>query len=122
MSKNTEKDEIKTEDLLDEIDNAEQTSDFTLMFNSPFEYEGRTFNSLNFDFSKLTGKDYLAIEDEMARHGKIVLSARLSGEFLSIMSAKACTEPIGVDCIEAMPIKKFEQLRNAARNFFNTAD
>lgn len=122
MSKKDEKDEIKTDDLLDEIDNAEQPSDFTLMFNSPFEFEDKIFNSMNFDFSKLTGKDFLDIEDEMARHGKIVLSARLSGEFLSIMCAKACTEPIGVDCIKAMPIKKFEQLRNAARNFFNAAD
>ena len=116
------KDEIKTADLVEEIDNAQQNSDFTLMFHAPFSYEDKTFNKLSFDFSKLTGKDFLDIEDEMARHGKIILSARLSGEFLAIMCAKACTEPIGVDCLQAMPIKKFEQLRNAARNFFNTAD
>ncbi len=116
------KDEIKIDDLLEGIDNEEQASDFTMMFNKPFSFEDKTFNKLSFDFSKLTGKDFLDIEDEMARHGKIILSARLSGEFLAIMCAKACTEPIGVDCLQAMPIKKFEQLRNAARNFFNTAD
>lgn len=117
-----EKDEMMTEDLVKEIDNSEQGSDFTLMLNKPLTYEDKTFNSLHFDFNSLTGKDFLDIEDEMARKGKILLSARLSGDFLTIMCTKACIEPVDVDYIRALPIKKFEELRNAARNFFNTAD
>ena len=116
------KDEMLTEDLVNEIDNETQSNDFTLNLNKPVTYEDKTYNSLHFDFSVLTGKDFLDIEDEMARHGKIVLSARLSGEFLTIMSAKACKEPIDKNYLEALPIKKFEELRNAARNFFNTAE
>lgn len=114
--------EMKTNDLVKKIDNAKQSGEFTLLFNKPISYEKYTYNSLHFDFGSLTGVDFEAIEEEMAQHGKIVISARLSGEFLRIMCVKACKEQVNSDFIRALPIKKYEQLRNAARNFFNTPD
>ena len=36
------------------------------VFTKPFEWEGKKYGSLKFNFDKLTGKDTLAIERELA--------------------------------------------------------
>lgn len=86
-------------------------------FKEPFEYEGKTYEELSFDWGKLTGKDALAIENELSTLGKVFISPEFSAEYLIRMAAKACTEPIGTDVLSALPLREFNSIRSRARAF-----
>lgn len=94
-------------------------SEFTYVhkFKRPFEYQGETYNELTFDWDSLTGKDGLAIENEMQAIGKAVIVPQFSGEYLIRFAAKACVETIGADAFEYMRIGDYNKIRSAARSF-----
>lgn len=87
------------------------------IFRTPYAYEGRNYETLTFDFDKLTGNDALAIEEEMQANGKPVIVPTLSGDYLVRMAARACTERVGVDFFGALPIREYQVIRNKARSF-----
>ncbi|SHG90442.1 hypothetical protein [Tepidibacter thalassicus] len=84
-------------------------------FKKPFEYEGKKFETLNFYFDKLTGKDMIAIETEMQAMGEYALAPEISRGFQCRMAAKAGN--IGADALESMPLPEFNKITNAARDF-----
>lgn len=86
-------------------------------FSAPWTFEERTYDTLTFDFGKLTGNDDIAIEAELQALGKPVMVAEMSGEYLYRMAARACTEKIGADAIKAMPLRESRKIRNKARSF-----
>jgi len=86
-------------------------------FKQPFEYQGKIYKELIFDWDKLTGKDGLAIENELQILGKTVIVPQFSGEYLIRFAARACNEPIGSDAFEQMRIVDYNKIRSAARSF-----
>ena len=96
-------------------------SSYTHVFSNPFTYEGRTFERLTFDFSKLSGNDDLAIENELQALGKPVIVAEMSGDYQIRLAARACTEKLGVDVFMSMPLRDFHRIRNRARSFLLSA-
>lgn len=108
------------EEIQQEAANA-PTSSYTHTFSKPFTYEGRTFEHLAFDFSKLSGNDDLAIENELQALGKPVVVAEMSGDYQIRLAARACTEKLGVDVLMAMPLRDFHRIRNRARSFLLSA-
>ncbi len=83
----------------------------------PFEYEGKTYETLTFDWGSLTGDDSLAIEAEMQAMGKPVIVPTFSGEYLIRMAARACTPRLGSDVLGKMPISEYNRIRSKARSF-----
>lgn len=61
---------------------------YTHVFKKPFEFEGKTYDKLTFDFEGLLGSDMIAVENEMAAVGEYVLSPEISTSFLSKMAAR----------------------------------
>lgn len=90
---------------------------YTHKFRKPFEYQGKTYNELTFEWDKLTGKDGLAIENELQQLGKALIAPAFSGEYLIRLAARACTVPLGADAFEIMPIADYNKIRSAARSF-----
>jgi hypothetical protein len=86
-------------------------------FRKPFEWEGKEYKSLTFDFDKLTGEDSLSIEAELQAKGISVLVPAFSGHFLIRMAARVCNERLGVDAFQKMPMREFLRIRTKARNF-----
>ncbi|MCF8018318.1 MAG: phage tail assembly protein [Vallitaleaceae bacterium] len=84
-------------------------------FNKPFECEGKKFETLNFYFNKLTGRDMIAIEAEMQAMGEYALAPEISRGFQCRMAAKAAN--IGTDVLEGMPLPEFNKITNAARDY-----
>ncbi|MBU5438307.1 phage tail assembly protein [Tissierella sp. MSJ-40] len=84
-------------------------------FKKPFEFEGKKFETLNFYFDRLTGKDMISIETEMQEMGEYALAPEISRGFQCRMAAKA--GGIGADVLESMPLVEFNKITNAARNF-----
>lgn len=90
---------------------------YTHTFKNPFHYQGKSYDSLSFDFGRLTGNDGLSIENEMQALGKPVIVPTFSGEYLVRMAARACSEPIGSDAFGYMPLSDYNKIRSAARSF-----
>lgn len=100
------------------------TGTYTHAFKRPFVYEGRTVESLTFDWDTLTGNDSLAIERELRVKGVTLVVPAYTGEYLVGMAARACTDRteegkrfVGADMIRAMPLGDFQAVTNRARNF-----
>lgn len=92
------------------------------VFKKPFEWEGKVYGSLAFDFESLTGRDTLAVERELAAKNIIPVVRSLSLPFQMLIAVRASTEPIGTDMLEALPIKDFEKIMNRVRIFFISAE
>lgn len=88
---------------------------YTHTFKKPFEYAGETYTTLTFDFEKMTGRDMVSIETEMQMNNEYCLAPEVSRSFQAKMAAKAAG--IGSDVLDAMPIKDFNCITNAARSF-----
>lgn len=88
---------------------------YTHTFKKPFEYEGKTYEELTFDFEHLKGRDMVAIENEMQGASEYALAPEISTSFQSKMAARAAE--IGSDVLEAMPLKDFNKITGAARRF-----
>ena len=93
-------------------------------FRKPFQYQGAEHTQLRFDFGSLTGADYIAIENDMIRHGKTLVSPEFSGDFLCGMAVRACTNRDGngirlLDnkAMKSMPIRDFQTICKKARSF-----
>ena len=83
----------------------------------PLEYNKKTYTELRFDWDSVTGRDSLAIEDELAELGKFLVLEEYNGHYLIRLAAKACTENIGFDAFELMHIHDYRKARRAARSF-----
>ncbi len=120
----TNSEAINTTEETDVITSVEKstTEKFTHVFKNPVKYQELDIDVLSFDFSKLTGADALAIENEMQQLGMTAVVPALSSEFLIRMAAKACTQPIGSDIFVKMGIYDFNKIKSAARSFLLSSE
>ena len=95
---------------------------YTHNFRAPFVYMGKTYTELRFDWDGLTGRDGLDIEAELQAIGTPVLAPEFSGGYQIRLAARACTESIGSDAFELMPLSACNRIRRAARSFLLTAE
>lgn len=95
---------------------------YTHKLQKPLDYEGKHYESLTFNWGKLTGNDSLAIEAELTSLNQPVIIPSMSAGYLIRMACRACTEPIGVDVIGAMSIRDYNTIRTKARNFLLRSD
>lgn len=101
--------------------NQEAPGVFRLEFQRPFTFEGKTYESLSFDFGGLTGSDGLAVENELTMLGKTVAIRELSSEYQIRIAARACTESISADMLRAMPLRDCNRVLNKVRGFLLNA-
>jgi len=90
---------------------------YTIELKEPFTYESRTYDKLTLNCAKLTGKDSLAIENEMSMLGKGLIAPEFSGEYMSRMAVRACEENIPLNALEALPLYEFNRIRAKMRSF-----
>lgn len=99
------------------------------VFGEPFHFQNLTFERLDFDWARLTGRDSLAIEEEiLIRKRKTVVDAKYSTDYLCGMAVRACTsksvegKPFNVFAMEALPLGVFRKICESARNFLIIAE
>lgn len=86
-------------------------------FTKPYEWEGKTYEKLTFDFSKLRGKDVLAIMREIRMAGITVASRTFDVEYQYRYAAKCCDPKIGSDVIAGLPAQDFERICTRVQRF-----
>ena len=89
--------------------------EYTHRFKKPFEWEGQRYETIKFDFTRLTGRDMNAIEREMQAVGESAYTAETSKVYQCRIAARAAK--ILPDVLEAMPVGDYHRITNAARNF-----
>ena len=91
---------------------------FNYQMKKPLHYNGKEYKELNFDFSTLTGRDSLDVENELMAQGKgAVVVAALNTEYIIRIAARACAEPIGSDAFLMMSLFDFNKIKDKTRNF-----
>ena len=90
---------------------------FTHIFPEPWEYEGKTYTELSFDFWSLSGQDCVSITDELVARGRTVVAPEFSQHYQMYFAIRACTVNLPSDALLAMPAKSFQKIVGAARNF-----
>lgn len=108
-------DERELEEARQEAEEKEDIYSYTHELKKEFEYEGKKYGKIHFDWGKLTGNDGLAIENEMQAMGTPVVIPSLSGGYLIRMAAKASGIPTNV--LLAIPIREYNRIRSEARSF-----
>ena len=79
----------------------------------PFEYEDKTYEEINFDFGKLTGKDAAAIEEELAAENHIIRFEIFDDKYLNLVAARA--GGIAENVLTALPMLEYMDIQSAAR-------
>jgi len=107
----------------EQADAAQDDADmFVFKFKKPFEYEGKTYTELKFDFNGLTGADSINIEAELQAKGVAIFAPAFSAPYLVRMCARACTEKVDYKFFESMKLKDYVTIRSKARNFLLSSE
>ena len=94
-----------------------------VILRKPINVLGTEYKELHFDYNSLTGKDSIAVEDEIEKTSRVtVITPALNLEYLIRISVRACTEPISRDDIVNMNLSDFNHIRSMARNFMLRSD
>jgi hypothetical protein len=88
---------------------------YTHAFRTPYTYEGKKYESITFDFTRLTGQDMIDTEIEMQDRGEFAISPEHSRLLQCYLASKAAN--IGSDVLATMPLNDFNRITNAARAF-----
>lgn len=124
-----EEDAADAEKAAEEAKNEPESGEYTHTFKKPFPWKGRMFDSLTFDWTSLSGKDHLEIENELLMKGRTLVSPAFNGDFLAGMAARACTERdeegkrvIEGEAIGKMTMTDFQIITRKARSFLLRAE
>lgn len=113
---------VVTDDQIEEELEETSAGRYVHVFSKPFQWEGKTYGQLVFNFENLTGRDTLAIERELAAKHIYMVVRALNLDFQMRVAARACESRIGIDMLEALPIRDFEKIMNRVRAFFAAAE
>ncbi|WP_113673755.1 phage tail assembly protein [Vallitalea guaymasensis] len=92
-----------------------KVANYTHKLREPFEYEGETYETLNFYFDDLTGKDFLNVEAEMGAEGEYAISPEVSRNLQYRLAARASN--VASDVIANLPLYEFNIITNECRYF-----
>ena len=122
--KTVQEDAAEAERVAEEAKQEQETGSYTHTFKTPFQWKGRTFESLPFDWAVLKGKDHLEIEQALLAKGRTLVSPAFTGDFLAGMAARACTERdengkrvIDGQAVVEMDMADFQAITRKARGF-----
>ena len=111
---------IDPEELEEAEQMAEEAKDklsYTHAFKKPVTFEEKTYEKLHFDWGKLTGKDGVAIEEELQAAGIALVIPSLSGPYLMRMASRASEEKVCSDFFASLPLRDYNRIRSEARSF-----
>lgn len=107
--------ELEAAMQLKEEDEIKRRSHVSVRLSKPMEYMGKTYVELTLAFDELAGRDMEAIDDELAAMNIIIVNPNISHKYHRILAAKAAGVPS--DMIELLPLRDYQRITAAARNF-----
>lgn len=93
-------------------------------FSRPLQWEGRTYETLTFQWNTLSGRDHLEIENGLLARGKTLVVPEYTGDYLCGMAVRACTERdekgrrvLPPAALQTLPLGDFLDVCGEARGF-----
>lgn len=93
-------------------------------FSRPLQWEGRTYESLTFQWDTLTGVDHMEIETGLLMRGKTLVVPEYTSDYLCGMAVRACTErdekgnrALTEMALKTLPLGDFLDICGEARSF-----
>lgn len=109
--------EAVEESVIDGLAVVSDNTTYVHTFDEPFEWEGKTYKDLTFNFGNLRGRDVLAIMQELRMRGIVLAVKTFDVDYQYRYAARCCEQPIGADMLLALPVKDFDRICNAAQRF-----
>lgn len=100
-----------------EIEVISDNTRYVHVFKEPFQWQGKEYDQLTFDFSSLRGKDVLAITQELRLRGIVLAMKTFDVDYQYRYAARCCQEKPGADMLLALPVKDFDAICNAVQRF-----
>lgn len=85
------------------------------VFSKPYEFEGKTYESLEFDLATLTGADISAAKKEFVATGSFSPLPATDSDFCAILLARLVKQPI--EFFAALPAREYCSLTQKVSNF-----
>ena len=86
-----------------------------IVFKSPFEFEGKSYDGLELNLDKLTGADVMQAEREFAALGNFAGLVDTNKTFQAMLAARSAGVP--VEFLQALPAKDFSRITIVVQNF-----
>ncbi len=100
------------------MEEADKNDDvFVMNLKTPFEWEGKKYERLTFNWTRLTGRDSIDVEREMTLRGRGSLLPEASSEFQMRIAARACMEGISFEGLRELPLNVSFAIQRKARGF-----
>lgn len=87
----------------------------TYTFAKPYEFEGKTFDKLEFDLEGMTGADFAAAKKQFAKAGNFAAVPAADSEFCAVLLARLAKQP--QEFFDALPVKDYCALTQSVSNF-----
>ncbi len=116
IKKNTDAQDQSVDQAIEEAV-ADEGVSYIRVLKKPISYNGKKYDMLHFDFEKLTGQDFLDINEELTAKSIMVVSPSFSFQFQLRVACRSCNEPIGTDAFKAMAFVDALKITNRVRNF-----
>lgn len=84
-------------------------------FEKPYEFEGKTYNELEFDLEGMKGADFAAAKRQFAKSGSFVAVPTADSEFCAVLLARLTKQPL--EFFESLPVKDYCSLTQSVSNF-----
>lgn len=84
-------------------------------FTVPYEFEGKTYEKLEFDLNSLKGSDISAVKKQYAGAGNFSPVPASDSDFCAMILARLLKQPI--EFFEEMPAKDYSRLTQQVSNF-----
>ena len=85
------------------------------VFEKPFEFEGKTYEQIEFDLEGLKGSDISAAKKRFAKEGNFAALPAMDSDFCAILLARMCKLPD--EFFAELPAREFCAVTQKVANF-----
>lgn len=84
-------------------------------FEKPYEFEGKEYESIEFDLESLKGSDISAVKKQFALEGNFSVVPAMDSDFCALLLARVTKQPL--EFFMEMPAKDYNKLTQQVSNF-----
>lgn len=84
-------------------------------FTKPYEFEGKTYNELEFDLEGMKGSDFAEAKKQFAKMGNFAAVPSADSEFCAVLLSRLAKVPL--EFFEGLPVKDYCALTQSVSNF-----
>lgn len=85
------------------------------VFAKPYEFEGKTYESIEFDLDSLKGSDISAVKKQFSKEVPVSIVPTTDSDFCALILCRLTKQPL--EFFLSMPAKEYCELTQTVSNF-----